>query len=212
MDEKIKVRLTFTKWILFTTLGWVVGFILALMIAEPLDKINLGFFGLGLGIVTGIGLMQWIILRRHTSIDSRWMWLAIAGMGSSFLLFDVIIVILKAIGFKYKMDGAPFMIVITITVAIGGYVTGLLQNKLLMKNNYTNNSGWILYSFLAWTTCVVFISVNFFCMDNIFHIAFTAVGKIMNIFAFLLVGPILGFISGKKILTILNTPKNTDDN
>ncbi len=93
MDEKIKVRLTFTKWILFTTLGWVVGFILALMIAEPLDKINLGFFGLGLGIVTGIGLMQWIILRRHTSIDSRWMWLAIAGMGSSFLLFDVIIVI-----------------------------------------------------------------------------------------------------------------------
>ena len=211
MNTNIKSGPTLAKWILFTSLGWIIGFILALLIAEPLGKIELDFFGLGLGIATGIGLMQWLALREYTTINSKWLWLTSAGMGGTFLMFDILIVILKALGFKYKMDGAPAMIAITLSIAVGSYVTGLLQNKFLIKNNYINTNGWILYSFLAWTTCSLFISVYFICMDNVFHIAFTSAGKIMNIFAFLLIRPILGFISGKKILTVLNIPKNSID-
>ena len=206
MDKKNKGSLTITKWIVFTTLGWVIGLTSAILIADPLDKINLDFFGLGLGITTGIGLMQWIVLRRHTTINYKWMWLTIAGMGSSFLLFNIILVILKALDFKVEVDGVPAMITITMAVALGGFLTGQLQSKLLKKNNFTNTDGWVLYSFLAWTTCSIFISVYYVCMNNVFHLAFTTVGKLMNLLAFLLIGPILGYISGKKILTILHTP------
>ena len=95
MNTNIKSGPTLAKWILFTSLGWIIGFILALLIAEPLGKIELDFFGLGLGIATGIGLMQWLALREYTTINSKWLWLTSAGMGGTFLMFDILIVILK---------------------------------------------------------------------------------------------------------------------
>jgi uncharacterized protein YacL len=204
--DKKKGSLTITKWIVFTTLGWVIGLIIAIIIADPLEKINLDLFGLGLGITTGIGLMQWIVLRRYTTINYKWMWLTIAGMSGSFLLFNIILDVLNALDFKVKMDGVPAMITITIAVALGGFLTGQLQRKLLKKNNFTNTHGWVLYSFLEWTTCSILISVYFVFMNNVLNLAFTNVGKLMNLLAFLLIGPILGYISGKKILTILHTP------
>ena len=50
MYGQVESALSISKWILFTTLGWVIGFILGLLLAEPLDIIKLEFFGLGLGI------------------------------------------------------------------------------------------------------------------------------------------------------------------
>ena len=70
-----------------------------------------------------------------------------AGMGSSFLLFDIIMAVLKALHFKYRFDGAPAMVVITLATAFGSYFMGYLQEKLLLQKYFITSQGWVGHTF-----------------------------------------------------------------
>lgn len=57
MNKQTKRPLKLFNWILFTTFGWVIGYILLVLLMTPLDKIHFTFSGIGLGMGAGMGFM-----------------------------------------------------------------------------------------------------------------------------------------------------------
>ncbi len=209
MNHLVKRSITILKWILFSTIGWIIGFILAMLIVEPLDTIKLEFFGIGLGIAIGIGSLQWILLKKQNHIDIRWIWFTITGLGSSYFLFDVLIIILKSSHLNIQLEGAFFMIIITLATALGSYLSGWLQYRFILRKYFNNSKSWILYNFLGWTICSLIISA-YFSLFGSMHLERTTMGMFLNIFVVFSGGPIIGIITGKNIVTILKTRKQVD--
>jgi hypothetical protein len=209
MAQVKKSSFTISKWILFTTIGWVTGFILAMVIAEPLDTIKLEFFGLGLGMATGIGLLQWVALRKQKYINSKWIWFTIAGLGSSYFLFDILMVILNSSKFPFTTEIVSFGIILTLATTFGAYIIGYLQYKFMLKKYFNISKSWIHYNMLGWLICSLIIS-GYFTLFGGLHLERTTMGTLLNIFVVLIGGPIIGFTTGKSIVSIVENRKNTE--
>lgn len=208
MDKQIKTTPSISTWILFSSLGWIIGFILAVLLADPLEKFKLEWVGIGFAISGGIGLMQWIVLYKYARMDSKWLWLSIAGMGVSFLILDIIIVILNALDFKYKLDGPPIMVFTIFTVALGSYCTGYLQEKFILRKYFKATDGWVRHTMLGWMSCVLLVTVYMTISGKLNWIDYP-LGKLMNMFVTIMGGPLIGYFTGKKLLVILNSGKKS---
>jgi len=175
--------ITQSRWILFTTLGWVVGIALAVLFAESLDVLHLEYFGLGLGVATGIGFMQFLALRKVNGMNIRWMIFTIVGIGSTFLFFNL--VLMKV---DLNMEGVPGIILMILAASLGGLFTGYLQQR----------GRWMWYSFGGWAMCSVLIS-SYGLIVAPMHLEQTAVGALFNVLAMLIGGLVIGIVTGKGI-------------
>ena len=77
-------------------------------------------FYLGAGMGFGVGLAQWIMLRRHFARLKNWIWSSALGMGIPFIAPDLVMTDTHA----YK---------ILIGIGLGGITTGVLQAAMLRK-------------------------------------------------------------------------------
>lgn len=202
MSNQIKNQLTPLKWILFTSLGWVLGLILALIVSHPLDEIKLSVFGIGFGISIGMGLMQWVILKNHVSKAAQWILYSVYGLGGTFLMLNILQLIFELFGVTFMGDGLSFLIPSVAGALLGGYVSGFLQDKYILSKIANQKTKWAITTAMAW----LFATLNLVVFTQfIFKIHFiqTISGPFPAIIVFLSVGPIIGLITRKKIVSII---------
>ncbi len=181
-----------SKWTIFTTIGVIAGVILVLILAALLESLKLednSIIGIAMGLC--IGLMQWLLIRKQIKQSFKWVWLLVVGMTVPIILLEIVTLI-------FKIKSEYYMLAI---ILAGGLLSGYLQYQFCLKNTYINAKQWIRFSFLGWLAAVLITSVSF--LPIILHMELTAFFKLLNTFAIILCGPVLGFITGKGIVSIL---------
>jgi hypothetical protein len=154
-------------WVLVSTVGWFVGFImgfvLATIIVEPsmagggVLGSTLGYFMFGALLGSVVSLMQWLVLRLHVSRAGWWMagwWIlaSTAGFAVAFGAPRAAEGAIEAFGYSEVFDelGTFAMVLgLTLTVALGGAVTGILQ-MLVLRARVFRAGWWVLASAVGW--------------------------------------------------------------
>lgn len=181
-----------------TFLGWLLGVVLIVALSSLLDSVGIeGLqFYLGLGMGSGIGLMQWFNLRKSGRINGRWILINALGMGIPFLFFDLV--------FDLVVEVKIFC-----CMFVGAFLIALLQHyafRNLLKNPWV----WILSSVVGWlSAAAITFSVDYTnAWKAILPIWALA---LINLFLILAGGLILGLISGialRKFFSKEHIPEN----
>lgn len=182
------------SWIMACFWGWLIGIVLILLLSGMLEALgteDLQFY-VGLGMGAGVGLAQWLWLKRRFPVAPLWILLSALGMCLPFLLMD----------FMPVPDGSYKL---PLSVVLGGLITGRLQSQLLKKETALA-AGWMMGSLLAWSlSSVAVLLVNFTMMlkaEGILNLLLA----FLNLMLILLGGVVLGFVSGKVLKRILAEP------
>mgnify|MGYP000250285469 CR=1 FL=1 len=175
---------TSSKWILFSSLGWLLGVILTLVFSVTFDAIGIEglqfFMAIGMGL--GMGFMQWRFLNAHIKISKQWISYLAIGLTIPFLVLDII---------KQFVYFQPDALLIALCISAGSIITGLLQIKLI-KPYIKSSILWIALSFLGWTLA----GLSIFSVDYTHHISdHNLTLFFINLSALLIGGPIVGFIT-----------------
>jgi hypothetical protein len=135
------------KWVWASFSGWFIGILLIIVLSSVLDSVGIEGvqFYIGFGVGTGIAIMQWRALLGIIPNASKWIWYTILGVGSPFLVFDII----KKLG-GFALDDYNILV----CVSIGGLLTGLLQSSIL-KTHYKTANRWIFASLLGWVLSAI---------------------------------------------------------
>jgi hypothetical protein len=135
-------------WVVASSVGILVGFIIGMVIGTlPDDKIE-WLIGLVAGIMLGIGVgvLQWLVLRRRASGVGWWV-LASAAAGYAFGTgFIGILESLTALSFGTLLR-------YTVVAALGGAVAGILQ-WLVLRGKVSRAGWWVLASTVGWGLCM----------------------------------------------------------
>lgn len=131
-------RISNVKWMVWTFMGWLLGVMLIIVLSAPLDNEGAKDLQLyvGIGMGTGVGFAQWMLLKKFSRISINWLFFSLAGMGGTFLLLELSL----SETWSYKLP---------LCVAMGTIVTGLLQFSIL-KHESKIAFRWILSSFFGW--------------------------------------------------------------
>ncbi|MDX1685895.1 MAG: hypothetical protein R3275_11715 [Saprospiraceae bacterium] len=181
----------FRKWLIYNSIGWLLGFIFILVIASTFDALgihNLQFF-LGAGIGAGVGLAQWMVLRKLNDIGGRWILFTVVGLGIPFLIADI----LGIIGIESLIED------LQVGIIAGGLLAAYLQSKILKSYGVTT-SQWITASLLAWILIGLLVYGMRFT-DLIWHNRWF--GFFTNLAILLSGGPIIGWITGRLLTSNL---------
>lgn len=192
MESLEKQNFILAKWVTSTFLGWLLGFILILVLSVILGAIgveNVQFFtGTGMGL--GVGFMQWRVIRRISIDDKRWIWYSVIGLTIPYLIFDLINLL-----FSYSLG----VYLLPVCTGLGGLTTGLLQFRILRASSLRARL-WIIASFAGWILAALTVSsmdyIRFMEINNL-------IGFAINITLILGGGVVLGFITGMFLRNIL---------
>ena len=182
------MNFSFKQWLLFNFLGWLSGTILVLILSATFDSIGIEYlqFYVATGIGAGIGLGQWLFLRRYLTITSNWITLTIIGLTIPFIIADVLKHFLL-------LDLKSFFI--PTCAGFGSILVGLFQGKILEKYKI-KLFNWVLISFFSWTLIAAAVhSIEFTSLisKNVWF------GFIANLLLLLSGGFILGIIPGNHL-------------
>jgi len=179
---------------------WVLAHTVAYPLAVLLGFIALHLFGFignllpeiyasGLGYVIwgaiiggGIGLVQWLFLRKKTDITSGWIWRSAIGFGIAELL-GVFILILYGIDRNIDIVFSYGMEVWTLIYLVGGAITGYLQSSYLKKIT-PNFRFWTLTNSIIWG------------LSTLVWTGLVSTGvAVFNLIGIILAGAVLGVLS-----------------
>lgn len=136
LDRKLII-----SWIRLTWLGWLLGVPIITVLALIGEAVGIGgsqsLVGVGMG--TGIGLMQGRVIRRLLHKSAWWVLSSIIGLGVPFLVTDIS---------KFAGWNIPYSLFASI--AIGGLIVGCWQSVLL-RSRFDKTKLWVVGSLLGWT-------------------------------------------------------------
>jgi hypothetical protein len=145
------------QWVLASTVDWFVGFYVGFVsgtmflvsTAKSVPGDILVYFILGAALGSGVGLVQWLVLRRRISRAGWWVLASTAGFAVAVAGGSGAAVV----AFGYDMGGvmSGFMPVLgwTVVAALGGAVTGTLQ-RLVLRGQVSRAGWWVLASTVGW--------------------------------------------------------------
>lgn len=172
------------KWIIFSSLGWLLGVLLTLIFSVSFDAFGIEglqfFMAIGMGL--GMGYMQWRFLDAHIKISKQWIFYLTIGLTIPFLILDLI---------KQFIYFQPNALLIALCISLGSIISGILQIRLI-KPYIKSNTSWILFSFLGWTLA----GLSIYSVDYTHHISnHNLTLFFINLLALLAGGPIVGLIT-----------------
>jgi hypothetical protein len=145
---------------------------------------------------TGVGLMQWVVLRRYLESVQKWLWFSIFGFTLSYVSFDLMA---TNIDLAIKAEVA-----LPIATTLGALISSWLQYKFILRNITSKASNWIAYNTIAWLLAHLIISgLILINMKAIFGIP-KVINAVVALFFLTVGGPILGFITGRFIVPVIN--------
>jgi hypothetical protein len=202
MNQESPKQLTQNRWIWLNTAGWFIGILLIVGLAM-LGEIILhakdesgGQAAVGISMGTGVGLMQWVVLRRYLESVQKWLWFSIFGFTLSYVSFDLIA---TNINLAIKAEVA-----LPIATTLGALISSWLQYKFILRNITSKASNWIAYNTIAWLLAHLITSgLILINMKAIFDIP-KVINAVVALFFLTVGGPILGFITGRFIVPVIN--------
>jgi hypothetical protein len=142
METRSNAQRFFGRWVLATFGGWLLGFVVIELLAGIGEMVHLGGnqCAVGIGMGWSIGCVQWRIARKWFGSSSEWMWSSVVGMGTPFVLSDLV----GAWGHAPELLMGP-------NAAVGGLLVGLWQRRMLRSHSARANwwvpaciAGWML--------------------------------------------------------------------
>ena len=141
--------LTKTRWILFTSYGWLIGILVVVglaMLGEVIFKTGDESGGqaiVGVGMGAGIGLMQWLVLRHHISVV-KWFLFYVVGFTFSFLMLDVVV----------SLTELTPEVLLPFATVLGALVSAALQHQFILKKLFPKFRSH--FKRIAFTNCEIF--------------------------------------------------------
>ena len=140
-EGKVDNRRIFSRWVRATWIGWILSIPLIAAFALLGEAVGIGgaqvLVGIGLG--TGIGLMQGRVIRSVLHRFAPWFWSCAIGLAVPFLAADIV-----------KATGREFAYSQQASVALGGIVVGIWQSFIL-RSHLHRTRWWIVGSAVGWT-------------------------------------------------------------
>ena len=184
------------QWVVASTVGMVVGFIAGFLSLDLIydvlgdwliynvlgDWLDFLFLGIVPGI--GVGVLQWLVLRRRRS-GAGWWVLASAAAGYGILA-----------GFIGYSESLSFGTLLRFTgvVALGGAVTGILQ-WLVLRSQVSRAGWWVLASTVGWGLSVTVARAIPWGND-----------EMDALWALVVTGAVLGAVTGGALVWLLRQP------
>lgn len=142
-------RKLFVLWLRATWFGWLLGVPIIIVLALVGEAIGIGgaqvLVGIGMG--TGVGLMQGRVIRSILNRRVPWIWSTIIGLGAPFLLTDI-----------SKVAGWNLPYSLLVLIAVGGLIVGIWQALILSSQLYKIGL-WMAASMLGWSLAAVTSSI-----------------------------------------------------
>jgi len=175
------------RWLRFTFFGWLLGFVLIVLLVLVWDLLGGDAqFMVGVGMGAGVGYLQGRAARSWHDSPWRWCMTSVVGMGSLFVLHDVLGLV--GVGLPYSL---PLYLV------VGGLLTGLLQRQLLRPFSHRAN-WWVPANVIGWALPAGLVAAG----DSG---TFGAWGHISSLLGMFLGGVLLGAVTGMALVWILRS-------
>lgn len=198
MNTELQKPIHLSRWIAYNIAGWILGIVLLIGFASVGELVGGADIGgqaaIGIGMGTGVGFMQWRILKNEFPSPQKWLWFSIFGFSFSYILFDVLSLLIPM---KPEIF-TPF------ATAIGAILTGWLQYKYVLEPVYMDSKKWMYFNFSGWVLAHL-LTFGFVALNLPIAQIFPRVITIILAFLFILIGgPIYAYITGRGIIPILS--------
>ncbi len=162
-----------------------------------------GQASIGIAMGIGVGLMQWVVLRDYLSSIQKWLWFSILGFTVSYESLDIIA---SHVNFNLKPE-----VVLPFATSMGALISSWFQYKFILRHLTPKAYKWIVYSTIAW------LLAHLLAMSTLSFLSMPVALKLPKIVFFILMiiypvvgGPLLGYITGRFIVPVINK-QNTNE-
>jgi len=126
-------------WVLASTVGWFLGFLVGFIGGHAVEEIlpSYGNAAIGAGLGAGVGIMQWLILRRQVSRAGWWVLASIVGLAVAPVVGTAV-----ALAGGYSITPESFGVLVgwIVVAAVGGAMAGIMQWLILRRQ--VSRAGW----------------------------------------------------------------------
>ncbi|MBL7849815.1 MAG: hypothetical protein JNN04_02855 [Cyclobacteriaceae bacterium] len=133
------------KWIVFTSLGWIAGIPLLILIAGALEPIGLGNTSIALGMSAAIAFFQWLVLRRFLTQASRWIWISASAFIIPFLIADLL---------GDKLFSTPETAIVSCTI-VSSVLLAIGQFRFILKGEGVQWPSWVTVNLVSYALALV---------------------------------------------------------
>jgi hypothetical protein len=166
-------------------LGFFIGFFLGALIID-IAGIWLTFTVIAILLGLGVGVLQWLVLRKRVS---RAGWWVLASAAGGTLLFQNVFE-----GIYWSLEGFGALLSWIGVVALGGAVTGTLQ-WLVLRGQVSRAGWWILASTVGWVLSAIVTGSIPWGVDDGSGFA-----------ALVVIGAVMGALTGAALVWLLRQP------
>ncbi len=139
------MQVSMPKWIGFTTIGWIAGIPLLMVLAGLLEPVNLGRTAIALGMGTGLAFFQWLAIRKVIENATPWLWISPLSFAVPFLFADLI-------GKEWLKTDESAVVFGTLT---GAAILALAQYHVVLKPVGIKLVAWAMVNILAYALALV---------------------------------------------------------
>ena len=181
--------MTLRNWILFTSLGWISGIPLLMLIGTALEPLRLENTSVAMGMSLAIAFFQWLLLRKVLAHASRWIWISAIAFVIPFLIADLS-------GDALFSTGESAVVGCTVVSSI---LLGATQQHFLLNGVGIKRVSWIAINLFSYALALVPpFALNLVVIKKLQLPAALAITlSFLTVFAG---GPIIGWLTGKVLV------------